>query len=85
MYSTQLPHLCLVFHKKDIGYQCRPRSDTLNAASDQGLDICIKYIKPYRNVIIQNITNMKTEHEPGPKMRWMSLLDINRLTFDIVC
>ena len=30
-------HLCLASYKRDIGKQCRPRSDERSAASDQGL------------------------------------------------
>ena len=32
-----LTHLCLASHKRDMGKQCRPRSDAANAASDQNL------------------------------------------------
>ena len=35
-----LTHLSLASHKRDIGEQCRPRSD--NAVSDQGLHCLIR-------------------------------------------
>ena len=38
MFTLTLTSLSLASHKKDIGKQCRPRTDAVEPASDHGLN-----------------------------------------------